>query len=149
MRVGVVGAGPIGLLAAAAAVPVGADVAAEARYESQRAAAERLGAATSPRGATTWWLRPRDLKALRPERLDCAIDNPARCGAAGRQVGTTVRSVTRSWREATYSWARFSNSRGCAAGRSTKAHFINSDRVQPIGSLAFLPCMAGEGVRSR
>lgn len=50
VRVAVVGAGGIGLLAAAAAVAAGADVAVEARHESQRAAAERLGAATSPHG---------------------------------------------------------------------------------------------------
>jgi threonine dehydrogenase-like Zn-dependent dehydrogenase len=49
-RVAVVGAGGIGLLAVAAALAGGAGVAVEARHDAQRAAAERLGAATSAQG---------------------------------------------------------------------------------------------------
>jgi 2-desacetyl-2-hydroxyethyl bacteriochlorophyllide A dehydrogenase len=47
-RVAVVGAGSIGLTAAAAAVVAGADVAVEARHNAQREAAERLGASRAP-----------------------------------------------------------------------------------------------------
>jgi threonine dehydrogenase-like Zn-dependent dehydrogenase len=43
-RVGIVGAGSIGLLAAAAALDLGCSVSVEARYESQREMAARLGA---------------------------------------------------------------------------------------------------------
>ena len=48
--IAVVGAGGIGLFAAAAAVAAGSDVAVEARHDMQRAAAERLGASVTPDG---------------------------------------------------------------------------------------------------
>jgi len=50
-RVAVVGAGPIGLLAAAVAIDTGASVAVAARHSHQQAAAERIGATVGPMGA--------------------------------------------------------------------------------------------------
>jgi threonine dehydrogenase-like Zn-dependent dehydrogenase len=49
-RVAVVGAGPIGLSAVAAARAAGADVDLAARHDHQRLAGERLGAGVSPKG---------------------------------------------------------------------------------------------------
>jgi threonine dehydrogenase-like Zn-dependent dehydrogenase len=50
-RVAVVGGGAIGLCAVAAARAAGAEVALEARHDTQRAAGERLGAGARPAGA--------------------------------------------------------------------------------------------------
>ncbi len=49
-RVAIVGAGPVGLCAAALCVPYAAEVAIAARHDAQKSAAEQLGATLDPQG---------------------------------------------------------------------------------------------------
>lgn len=49
-RVAIVGAGPVGLCAAALCAPYAAEVAVAARHDAQKAAAEKLGARLDPQG---------------------------------------------------------------------------------------------------
>jgi threonine dehydrogenase-like Zn-dependent dehydrogenase len=49
-RVAIVGAGPVGLCAAALCVPFAGEVAVAARHDAQKAAAEKLGARLDPQG---------------------------------------------------------------------------------------------------